>query len=109
MGCSRKLEIDQSSFSGSAHSGSMGWQAPEILLLKQQGKTVRITKRMDVFSLGCIFYYMITKAHPFGDTYEREANIIKNKPNLNKIKQKEPEAYHLISRMLAPKAEERYE
>lgn len=32
-----------------------------------------------MFSLGCILYYVITGAHPFGTRFERESNIINNR------------------------------
>ena len=38
----------------------------------------RLTKAIDIFSLGCVFYYILTGGyHPFGDRYLREGNIIK--------------------------------
>lgn len=59
----------------------------------------KITKKCDIFSMGCIFYYMITKQHPFGDIYERELNIIKGKYFIENIKNY-PEAYLLIEWMI---------
>eukprot|EP01117_Protostelium_nocturnum_P007990 TRINITY_DN2847_c0_g1_i3.p1 TRINITY_DN2847_c0_g1~~TRINITY_DN2847_c0_g1_i3.p1 ORF type:complete len:1039 (-),score=297.49 TRINITY_DN2847_c0_g1_i3:13-3030(-) len=121
MGCSKKLEVDQSSFSGNAHSGSCGWQAPEIMSLKQEshrqrqlpvGKQLpayRITKKTDVFSLGCLFAYVLTGGeHPFGPVYERESNIIKGKFNLNFLKKECGfEAFDLISKMLSSNPSDR--
>lgn len=82
--------------------GSIGWQAPEVIadrvsLEGGQGPSVtpswatvgggsgssssRRTQAVDVFSLGCIFHHCIVPgSHPFGQWYEREANIIQNKP-----------------------------
>lgn len=40
----------------------------------------RRTQAVDIFSLGCIFHHCIVPgSHPFGQWYEREANIIQNK------------------------------
>lgn len=40
----------------------------------------RRTQAVDVFSLGCIFHHCIVPgSHPFGQWYEREANIIQDK------------------------------
>ncbi|CAM9664324.1 unnamed protein product, partial [Hapterophycus canaliculatus] len=40
----------------------------------------RRTQAVDIFSLGCIFHHCIVPgSHPFGQWYEREANIIQEK------------------------------
>lgn len=32
---------------------------------------------VDIFSLGCVFYYVISGGkHPFGDSLRRQANIL---------------------------------
>ncbi len=37
------------------------------------------SNKIDIFSLGCLFYYIKTNGlHPYGNDYERELNIIKN-------------------------------
>lgn len=44
---------------------------------------------MDVFSLGCIFYYVITGGnHPFGENIYRQENIRHGKYNLEKLTEK---------------------
>lgn len=53
-------------------SGSYGWQAPEILHNKSSIspdlKKIKITKKVDIWSLGCLMYYVLSNAeHPFGD------------------------------------------
>lgn len=41
---------------------------------------------MDVFSLGCIFYYVITHGkHPFGENTRRHENICQGKYNLRAL------------------------
>ncbi|KAF5317470.1 hypothetical protein D9758_018048 [Tetrapyrgos nigripes] len=43
-----------------------------------KGKPTRLTKSVDIFALGCLFYYVLTGgSHPFGDRFEREVNILK--------------------------------
>lgn len=38
----------------------------------------RATRAIDIFSLGCVFYFTLTNgSHPFGDRYLREANIVR--------------------------------
>jgi len=45
---------------------------------------LRITKAIDIFSAGCVFYYVLSNGqHPFGEHYYREANIINNNYNLD--------------------------
>lgn len=131
MGLAKKLDIDQSSFSGidagmwvpsksfliTSLAGSFGWKAPEVL----RGGAVRLTKAVDVFSLGCLIYYILTKSHPFGEKYiftiscfilifcryEREFNILNGRSNLRDVSAW-PEAYHLIKSMICTNPEERY-
>ncbi|KAI5969920.1 IRE1 [Candida margitis] len=95
-----------------AASGTSGWRAPELLLnhdlleispdsissvhsngaissatsstttISASGK--RLTKAIDIFSLGCVFFYILTNGlHPFGDRYMREGNIIKGEYDLS--------------------------
>ncbi|KAF8635683.1 hypothetical protein AX15_000309 [Amanita polypyramis BW_CC] len=71
----------------------------------------RLTKSVDIFALGCLFYYSLTNGgHPFGDKYEREMNILKNSKNLNGLErfgEEGSEAVDLITRMLDPDASRR--
>jgi serine/threonine-protein kinase/endoribonuclease IRE1 len=105
------LEGEQSSFRATtAHAaGTSGWRAPELLLdddaqhspsqidASSEGNSGsilvssdlmpnrRATRAIDIFSLGLIFYYVLTTGgHPFdcGDRYMREVNIRKNNFNL---------------------------
>ena len=41
--------------------------------------TCRLTKAVDIFTLGCLFYFIATLRHPYGDTLERQSNILKGK------------------------------
>ncbi|KAI9142167.1 hypothetical protein BKA69DRAFT_1124149 [Paraphysoderma sedebokerense] len=46
----------------------------------------RITRSIDIFSMGCVFYYVLTNGdHPFGDRYIREVNILRNECSLDKL------------------------
>jgi len=70
--------------------------------LNEEQLNSRRTLNVDVFSLGCVFYYTLTLGeHPFGDWYEREANIVTNKMNLTAI-DRFPDAVDLITSMLHP-------
>ncbi|KAF8236183.1 kinase-like protein [Tricholoma matsutake] len=71
----------------------------------------RLTKSVDIFALGCVFYYTLTNgAHPFGDRFEREVNILKNAKSLEGLErfgEEGAEAVELIGTMLDPEARER--
>ena len=41
---------------------------------------------MDIFSAGCVFYYVLSGGcHPFGDQYRRQANILAGEYEIEKI------------------------
>ncbi|KAH9989239.1 hypothetical protein F4779DRAFT_266024 [Xylariaceae sp. FL0662B] len=113
FGLCKKLEGGQSSFGATtAHAaGTSGWRAPELLLDDdaREGSTMsmasthsdssqlvsadvmpnrRATRAIDIFSLGLVFFYVLTKgSHPFdcGDRYMREVNIRKGQFNLKPL------------------------
>lgn len=76
-------------FSLSAGVGTSGWLAPELLKTMtelESGLTdyPNATNAIDVFALGCVFYYFLTKGkHPFGSDFFRNANIMSEKYNLS--------------------------
>lgn len=44
----------------------------------------KLTRSIDIFSLGCVFYFVLTNGdHPFGSRFEREVNILKDKLKLD--------------------------
>ncbi|TPX43517.1 hypothetical protein SeLEV6574_g05021 [Synchytrium endobioticum] len=46
----------------------------------------RITKSIDIFSAGCVFYYVLSNGeHPFGGRYSREVNILRGLYNLDAL------------------------
>ncbi|KAG5457670.1 MAG: ribonuclease 2-5A-domain-containing protein, partial [Olpidium bornovanus] len=111
-------------------AGTIGWRAPECLLALGSGQQIvlggdsrsslptsddvpqgsgrsgaRITKAIDIFSAGCLFYYVLSGGeHPFGERYERESNILKNLYDLGKLELLGPEgleARDLVERMIS--------
>ncbi|GAO47110.1 hypothetical protein SAICODRAFT_23340 [Saitoella complicata NRRL Y-17804] len=129
FGLCKKLEGDQSSFRATTANaaGTSGWRAPELLVedsdsnsipavsqYSQNSETVvmdtlsnrRVTRSIDIFSMGCVFYYVLSNgAHPFGDRYMREGNIIKGQYRLDHLDgmgEEGIEAKDLISRMISP-------
>lgn len=142
FGLCKKLDVDQTSFLPTAHgamaAGTVGWRAPEILRgevkldeigddhsMSSRGSTgtvtgspsmngnpTRLTKSVDIFALGCLFYYTLTNGgHPFGDRFEREVNILKDAKHLEGLErfgEEGAEAADLIEKMLKPQASLRY-
>lgn len=72
---------------------------------------MRLTRSIDIFSLGCIFYYVLTGGeHPFGGRYEREMNILKGAVSLDRLDglgEEALEVQDLIVRMVATDPRER--
>lgn len=81
FGLSKKLNIGRSSFSSrSGVTGTDGWIAPEMI------NGHRTTTSVDIFSLGCVFYYVLSKGHhPFGDVLRRQANILTGDFSLDQL------------------------
>ncbi|KAI0731574.1 kinase-like domain-containing protein [Irpex lacteus] len=75
------------------------------------GRLTRLTKSVDVFALGCLYYYVLTNGgHPFGDRYERDVNILKGAKcldGLERFGEEGSEAVDVITKMLSPEARER--
>lgn len=78
FGLCKKLQLGRVSFSRrSGVTGTDGWIAPEML------NGDRTTCAVDIFSLGCVFYYVLSEGkHPFGDPLRRQANILCGESNL---------------------------
>nr|GEV35181.1 serine/threonine-protein kinase/endoribonuclease IRE1b-like isoform X2 [Tanacetum cinerariifolium] len=97
MGISKRLPADMSCLTKSATGyGSSIWQAPEQLRKERQ------TRAVDLFSFGCVLFFCITGGrHPFGDTLERDVNIVNDRKDLFLIDYI-PEAFDLITNLLHP-------
>lgn len=97
MGISKRLPEDKSSITQHATGyGSSGWQAPEQLLRQRQ------TLAVDLFSLGCVLFFCITGGkHPYGDTIERDINIVNDRKDLFLVENM-PAAVDLFTRLLDP-------
>ncbi|NXE54448.1 ERN1 endoribonuclease, partial [Casuarius casuarius] len=75
FGLCKKLHGGRHSFSlHSGIPGTEGWIAPELL---QEAPKENPTCAVDIFSAGCVFYYVVSGGkHPFGDSLRRQANIL---------------------------------
>jgi len=134
FGLCKKLEPDHSTFQAQSTmaAGTSGWRAPEVLrgvendrrLLRDPsslasdtttnapGSDRRITRAVDIFSMGCLFYYVLTDGeHPFGSlTYLRDGRIMDYQSDLSALDcstNDGVEAKDLISRMISPNPSDR--
>ncbi|CAK1595982.1 unnamed protein product [Parnassius mnemosyne] len=96
FGLSKKLNIGRVSFSRrSGVTGTDGWIAPEMI----NGE--RTTTSVDIFSLGCVFYYVLSSGHhPFGDVLRRQANILTGDYSLEQLDKILPEEELLVTKVL---------
>ncbi|PKY06066.1 hypothetical protein P168DRAFT_280913 [Aspergillus campestris IBT 28561] len=131
FGLCKKLEDNQSSFRATtAHAaGTSGWRAPELLVdddmipsppgpdsqhtessepaVVDPQTNRRATRSIDIFSLGCVFYYVLTRGcHPFDKNgkFMREANIVKGQYDLEELQRLGNyafEAHDLIESMIS--------
>ncbi|KAH9968123.1 kinase-like domain-containing protein [Russula dissimulans] len=124
---------------GAMGVGTFGWRSPEILQGEvkldetiaddnSQGSsdgvgtatggnysgvgkaTTRLTKSVDIFALGCLYYYCLANGgHPFGDRFERWVNILRDHKSLEGLEGlgEGSEAVDLTGSMLAPEAADR--
>ncbi|XP_042903215.2 serine/threonine-protein kinase/endoribonuclease IRE1 [Parasteatoda tepidariorum] len=104
FGMCKKLANGHSFSKRSGITGTEGWIAPEMLLGEK-----RATSAVDTFSLGLVFYYVLTSGkHPFGHPVRRQGNILNEEFSLEDLDdEKNPEAYYLIEHMIKYDASER--
>ena len=56
------------------------------------------TKACDIFSYGCVAYYVLSKGcHPFGDIFRRQGNILSGQYSLDKVNYLESKKFHHFS------------
>lgn len=84
FGLCKKLQTGKASFSRrSGITGTEGWIAPEMMLGSQASTC---TCAVDVFSLGCVYYFVLSGGHhPFGESFRRQANILASDFDLSHI------------------------
>ncbi|CAL8069950.1 unnamed protein product [Orchesella dallaii] len=79
FGLSRQM-MDGNSFVATSNTGGTpGWMAPEILVCMAEGyqNQCKFTYASDVFSLGCVYYYVLTDGkYAFGDAFRCQGNIL---------------------------------
>ncbi|KAG6470801.1 hypothetical protein ZIOFF_071881 [Zingiber officinale] len=104
MGNGKRLLENMTCLSRNATgSGSSGGQAPEQLLHGYQ------TRAMDLFNLGCILFFCITKGKlPFDNNVQRDLFLsnMNNRMDL-RVVDHIPEAEHLLSQLIHPEPQMR--
>ncbi|KAM9305462.1 serine/threonine-protein kinase/endoribonuclease IRE2 [Gastrophryne carolinensis] len=86
FGLCKRLGMGRNSFSmRSGIPGTEGWIAPEFL---RDERTQNPTSAVDIFSAGCVFYYVLARGqHPFGDNLRRQGNILSGSYSLPHLQQ----------------------
>jgi serine/threonine-protein kinase/endoribonuclease IRE1 len=133
FGLCKTLPDNMSTLMGATgNAGTVGWKAPELILQPrdmERGSSTGhsresssstdpvaqgVKRAVDIFSLGCVFFYVLTNgSHPFDDEegwmQMRELNIKKNKANFGQLSlgDDSEEPRHLISWMLENRPEAR--
>ena len=91
---------------GDSTENNTGYSGSEPAVVDSQTNR-RATRAIDIFSLGCVFYYVLTGGnHPYDSAskYMREANIVKGKYDISELANLgdyQWEAKDLIGRMLS--------
>ena len=68
---------------------------------KEKDLKSRKTQFVDVFSLGCVFHFILVPGiHPFGRWFERESNIVNGRVDLSSLACVSLDAAHLVGKML---------
>ncbi|KAL6110952.1 ern2 [Pungitius sinensis] len=109
FGLCKKIPEGRSSFSlRSGIPGTDGWIAPEVLRDTPGNKP---TAAVDVFSAGCVFYFVVSRGqHPFGDPLRRQVNILSGEYCLSHFMEDVHDdviARDLIEQMIGTEAEAR--
>jgi len=90
FGLSKELSNSETSPSSTLmrFDGTKGWMAPELMKSKADGSKLSPSESSDIFSLGCVFYYIIFNGrHPFGEVIDsRQSNILSDKDSIDEFR-----------------------
>ncbi|KAM3622873.1 uncharacterized protein V6R79_004194 [Siganus canaliculatus] len=109
FGLCKKIPDGRTSFSlRSGIPGTEGWIAPEVL---RETPGIKPTAAVDVFSAGCVFYFVVSRGqHPFGEALRRQVNILAGEYSLSHFMEDMHDdviAQDLIEQMISSEAESR--
>jgi calcium-dependent protein kinase len=109
FGLSTFIDVEEYLFK---RCGTPGFVAPEVINANKTDPNLRFSSKCDVFSVGIIFYFMLTGKIPYdGESFHdvlannKKADIDFNLPYLKKI---DPVALDLLKKMLDLDVEARY-
>ena len=109
FGLSSFVEVDEYLYK---RCGTPGFVAPEVINADKKDPNLRFSPKCDVFSVGIIFYFMLTGNIPYdGETFQdvltnnKNATIDWSDPCLKKVT---PEALDLMKHMLELNVSKRY-
>ena len=109
FGLSTMINVDEYLFK---RCGTPGFVAPEVINADKNDPNLRFSSKCDIFSLGIIFYFMLTGKIPYdGDSFSdvlqnnKKAEIDFSLPYLNKI---DKTALDLLKHMLEIDVNKRY-
>ena len=92
-------------------SPSLGYHQQQRFLLRvwHINNNLPVQRSVDIFALGCLFYYILTRGgHPYGHRFEREINIRHGVKDLSLVYSNE-EAHDLITHMLHRQPSDRFD
>ncbi|TMS35151.1 hypothetical protein L596_002610 [Steinernema carpocapsae] len=97
FGLCKELAIRGEYSKGTGLVGTEGWIAPEVYEANEP-----LTHATDVFAMGCLFGFVLTGEHPFGDAcFKQQANIREQKWSLQPLeKNNDYIAINLIESMI---------
>ncbi|XP_028414355.1 uncharacterized protein LOC114537513 isoform X2 [Dendronephthya gigantea] len=105
--------LNERKSSSHAMRGTKGWSAPELWCKETRSTAV------DIFSLGCVYYFILTRGHPFGpitDLEECHVNIISTSykatfPELHELENEKTAcmAENLVEKMICTNSGDRIE
>ncbi|KFW64645.1 Serine/threonine-protein kinase/endoribonuclease IRE1, partial [Pygoscelis adeliae] len=109
FGLCKKLQGGRQSFSlRSGIPGTEGW-IPRCC--RRPRRRTPSTCAVDIFSAGCVFYYVVSEGqHPFGDSLRRQANILSGSYQLSCLQEEAHDklvARELIAAMISPEPQRR--
>jgi serine/threonine-protein kinase/endoribonuclease IRE1 len=106
FGLSRVLNEDETTVD-TFGKGTQGWMPAEVIEARNSEEIGRFKKKSDIQAAGMISFFILTKGeHPFGNSYDRMANILNGNPvNLGNLE--DLEARQFISSLISHKIDDR--
>ncbi|KAJ1663693.1 bifunctional endoribonuclease/protein kinase ire1 [Coemansia sp. RSA 1646] len=108
------VDCDDPDSIGTSITSTTDRAGSSIPFANSSGARRRMTRAVDIFSMGCVFYYVLMDGdHPFGDRLSREQRILAGTPDLRTLETSSNsipsavEAVDLIAHMVARQERDR--